>query len=66
MVNYRTGKAASLIDVHPRTLRRWMDRGLLGYVQLPSGERRIPADELDAILQRRGGKSAPNPPEIAA
>ena len=50
MLIYRTGKAASLLGVHVRTIRRWLDAGLLGYVQLPSGERRIPHSELEPYL----------------
>jgi len=53
MVTYRTGKAASLLGVHPRTVRRWLNAGLLGYVELPSGERRIPQSEMEPFLIRR-------------
>ena len=48
---YRVGEFASLLDVNPRTVRRWMARGLLSYAQLPGGERRIPCSELESVIQ---------------
>jgi excisionase family DNA binding protein len=52
MKNYRVGEFASLLDVNPRTVRRWMTQGLLSYVQLPGGERRIPYEELASVISR--------------
>ncbi|MDP6420400.1 MAG: helix-turn-helix domain-containing protein [SAR202 cluster bacterium] len=64
MATYRTGKFASLIGVHPCTIRRWMDRGLLDYVRLPGGERRIPESELNAIIQGGDSSSTTNAPDV--
>ena len=50
MVTVRVGQAASLLGVHPRTIRRWMGRGLLPYVILPSGQKRIPGKAIKTIL----------------
>ena len=61
MDTFRVGDFAALLDVNPRTVRRWIDRGLLSYVQLPGGERRIPRDEAAAILRRRRGNPRPGP-----
>ena len=51
------GEFATLLGVNPRTVRRWLALGLLPYVQLPGGVRRIPYNELKSILQCRLGKS---------
>ena len=56
MVTVRIGEAAQAMNVDPRTVRSWMRRGLLEYVLLPNGERRIPQDRLDAILAVRREK----------
>ncbi|MAF52346.1 MAG: helix-turn-helix domain-containing protein [SAR202 cluster bacterium] len=48
---YRVGEFANLLDVNPRTVRRWMTSGLLSFVRLPGGERRVPHDELHAVLR---------------
>ena len=58
MDTYRVGEFAALLDVNPRTVRRWMSRGLVAYVRLPGGERRIPRDELTAIFCRSTERSA--------
>ena len=47
---YRVGECAALLNVNPRTMRRWMYRGLVDYLRLPGGERRIPRDELLTIF----------------
>jgi excisionase family DNA binding protein len=61
MKMYRVGEFASLLDVNPRTVRRWMTRGLLSYAQLPGGERRIPYEELESIVShhQRGDSALP-------
>ena len=55
---YRVGEFAALLNVHPRTVRRWITRGLVTYVRLPGGERRIPRDEFTAIFRRSTESSA--------
>ncbi len=47
---YRVGEFAAILQVDPRTVRRWLSNGLVACIRLPSGERRIPRLELDAIL----------------
>jgi excisionase family DNA binding protein len=59
---YRVGEFATLLDVNPRTVRRWMTRGLLSYVQLPGGERRIPCEELESIVSRHPRYDSALPP----
>jgi excisionase family DNA binding protein len=46
----RVGEFAAILQVNPRTVRRWLANGLVTCVRLPGGERRIPSVELDAIL----------------
>ena len=46
----RVGEFAAILRVNPRTVRRWLSSGLVKFVRLPSGERRIPGLELEAIL----------------
>ena len=58
MDTYRVGEFAALLDVNPRTVRRWISRGLVAYVRLPGGEHRIPRDELTAIFFRSTENSA--------
>ena len=55
MDTLRVGEFASLLGVNPRSVRRWLTRGLLPYIELPGGERRIHKSALDAIL---AGKKA--------
>jgi excisionase family DNA binding protein len=44
------GQTAQLCGVHPATVWRWAEEGLLPYVWTPGGQRRFP---LDAVLQLR-------------
>lgn len=48
----RGWQVADKIGVNPRTVRRWMDQGILSYIRLPSGQRRIPASALEEITWR--------------
>ncbi len=41
--------AASLLDVSAATLYRWISQGQVGFIQLPSGVRRIPLREISRI-----------------
>lgn len=38
--------AARVLNVHPRTLRRWRDRGLIKYLLTPTGRIRYLSSEL--------------------
>ena len=42
-------EAAKALQVSENTLRRWSDNGLIQVVRLPSGVRRIPADEVQRL-----------------
>jgi len=47
----RIHQAAVTLGVHPRTIRRWIARGRLPFVQLPHGERRIPAEAMTLVVR---------------
>lgn len=47
---WRISEVARELDVHPKTIRRWLDRGLIPYVRLPSGERRVRTDRVELLL----------------
>ena len=54
---YRRSQFAREIGVSEATVKRWLDRGQIAFVRLPGGERRIPASELERILEpQRGGR----------
>lgn len=45
-------EAAQLLDVHPTTVYRWCEEGLLPYVQVtPRSPRRFRQDDLIALLE---------------
>lgn len=46
-------KAAEILGVHPATVYRWTNTGLLPAIELPSGTRRY---EVDALLKLRASK----------
>lgn len=51
-------KAAGVLGVHPNTLRKWTDDGIVPHVRLPSGYRRFRTDDLERFrrsLESRGG-----------
>lgn len=39
-------EAAQILGVHPNTVRRWANEGLVPVIKLPSGVRRFPIDGL--------------------
>jgi excisionase family DNA binding protein len=48
----RTGKACEILGVHPNTLRRWADTGMLPFLRMPGGpfgERRFLVADLKAF-----------------
>lgn len=56
MNNLRISEAASRLGVAEMTLRRWVDRGLIPFVELPSGQRRFREGDLLNILKPRRGR----------
>ena len=46
-------RTAKLLDVSLRTLRRWRQAELIGFVLLPSGQYRFPIAEVERVLRRR-------------
>lgn len=53
-----TSQAATALNIHPKTVRRWIDEGRMAAVQLPSGHWRIARTEVDRLL----GRSQDPPP----
>lgn len=53
-----TGEAAELLGVSSQTIRDWVRAKRLKAVELPSGQLRIPQDEIDRIRMtaERGGE----------
>ncbi len=51
---YLPGEVAAKLGVSPVTVLRWGNRGQLGVVRLPGGQRRYYADEVDAYLNGDG------------
>jgi excisionase family DNA binding protein len=46
----RISVVAGQLGVHRKTVRRWLAAGRLRSVRLPSGERRIPFEAVQALL----------------
>jgi excisionase family DNA binding protein len=46
-----SSEVADRLGVSPHSVRQWADGGKLGYVILPSGERRFTLEGVDALLQ---------------
>jgi len=42
-------QAAAQLGVHPNTLRRWADQGIVPVTKLPSGYRRWSAEQIEQI-----------------
>lgn len=45
-------EAAKIADVHPNTLRRWSDTGLIPLYRTPSNRRRFKVADLRNIIRR--------------
>ncbi|MCB9434622.1 MAG: helix-turn-helix domain-containing protein, partial [Ardenticatenaceae bacterium] len=45
-------QAASLLDVHPTTLRRWADSGDIPVLLTPGGHRRFALSDIQAFTER--------------
>jgi excisionase family DNA binding protein len=48
-----TDQLAALVSVRPKTVRVWIDRGLISAVKL-NRRWRIPADEFDRLMEANG------------
>lgn len=53
-------EAARLLGVHPNTLRKWTDEGLIPHMKLPSGHRRFSVAELERFRRRLEGRGEGN------
>ena len=51
----RVSEVGALLHLSDGSVRGWLRRGYLRHVVLPSGQRRIPQSEVDAVM--RGEKS---------
>lgn len=51
---YSVTEAARELGVHVNTLRKWVDRGQVAAIVLPSGHRRFTRDQLDQIKMDMG------------
>jgi excisionase family DNA binding protein len=54
-------EAAGRIGVHPKTLRRWADAGLVPVVRLPNGYRKFRPEAVERLLQERTTPATPVP-----
>ncbi len=45
-------EAAKVVGVHPNTLRKWADDGLVPHLKLPSGYRRFSIAEMEAFRRQ--------------
>jgi len=46
-------ETAQVLGVHPSTVSRWADSGLLPHIRTPSGERRYRRGDVEELLNRR-------------
>ena len=56
----RIAEFAERIGVHRITVQRWLSKGLIPFVRLPSGERRISSEVADDLLR---ASCKPQPPK---
>lgn len=49
-------EAAEILGVHPNTVRRWADVGLVPVFKLPSGVRRFPIEGLTELRRQMYGE----------
>lgn len=59
-------EAATVVGVHPSTLRDWAERGLVAHLRTPGGHRRFQEFELRAFITGRshGGALVPLAPPV--
>jgi putative resolvase len=55
---YRLPRAAAILSVHPRTLKRWGRDGHIRLIELPGGQFRVPCTEITRLL---AASSQPEP-----
>jgi excisionase family DNA binding protein len=53
----RTREVALLFQVSERAVTDWARKGRIPSVRTPGGHRRVPADEVGALLERASGES---------
>jgi len=51
-----TPAAARYLGIAAQTLRNWTARGQIAHVELPSGRPLYRVEDLDAVLETRGGR----------
>jgi DNA-binding transcriptional MerR regulator len=52
---YRTGEVASMFDVHPNTVRKWVRMKILHSIKLPGSEyNRFTAEEVNGLRREMG------------
>ena len=56
---YSISEAASLLDIHPNTLRRWEAAGKVNPVYTLGGQRRFTHDEINRIRCKMGLPNLP-------
>ena len=58
MIGYLVGKAAKILNVHPNTLRRYEEKGLITSNRDMNGWRRYNADDLLELKEKLNSPSA--------
>ena len=61
---YRLPSAAAILNVHPRTLKRWYHDGKIRLIELPGGQFRVPGAEINRLLENPLPLLVPNPDEV--
>lgn len=52
----RRAEAAEILGVHPNTVMSWAQRGWLDTIETPSGEKRYPAESVEALRRKMYGE----------
>ncbi len=60
-VELTSTEAATLLDVHPSTVKRWCNDGELPFEQTPGGHRRIRVDQAVGFARNRGIRTVLSP-----
>lgn len=60
------GEGARLIGVHPTTLRRWANDGLVPCTRTPRGQRRFRVGDLRAVLEGQAPPAQPPAGDVDA
>ena len=51
-------QAAQVLEVHPNSIRNWVQKGLLACWITPGGHRRFRREDLDRLLRQSDGNAA--------